>query len=138
MRQWSYGLELRRSTHFRHSKERVAVECRSLTDFAKTIIRFRRRFNEELKKMAAREFPCVIVEESMRDVLAKPPRMSRASTSRLAPLLRCLPKVRDILWIAIRHPNPVTLWCPFDFVANVRPQIGKPHMPFQQMIWLSQ
>ncbi len=50
-------------------EERVAVERKSLADFVQTVIRSRRRFHEELKKLAAREFACVVVEGSMRDVL---------------------------------------------------------------------
>lgn len=51
------------------SEERVAVERKSLVDFAQTVIRARRRFHEELKKLAACEFACVVVEGSMRDVM---------------------------------------------------------------------
>ncbi len=51
------------------SEGRVAVERKSLTDFAQTVIRARRRFHEELKKLAACEFGCVVVEGSMRDLL---------------------------------------------------------------------
>jgi DNA excision repair protein ERCC-4 len=51
------------------SEERVAVERKSLADFAQTVIRARRRFHEELKKLAACEFGCVVVEGSMRDVI---------------------------------------------------------------------
>lgn len=50
-------------------ENRVAVERKSLQDFAQTVIRSRRRFHEELKKLAACEFACVAVEGSMRDVL---------------------------------------------------------------------
>lgn len=51
------------------SEERVAVERKSLTDFAQTVIRARRRFHEELRKLAAYRFSCVVVEGSLRDVL---------------------------------------------------------------------
>ena len=51
------------------SEERVAVERKSLADFAQTVIRARRRFHEELKKLATCEFACVVVEGSMRDVI---------------------------------------------------------------------
>ena len=51
------------------SEERVAVERKSLADFAQTVIRARRRFHEELRKLAACEFACIVVEGSMRDVI---------------------------------------------------------------------
>ena len=51
------------------SEERVAVERKSLVDFAQTVIRARRRFHEELRKLAACEFACIVVEGSMRDVI---------------------------------------------------------------------
>ena len=51
------------------SEERVAVERKSLADFAQTVIRARRRFHEELRKLAGHEFACIVVEGSMRDVL---------------------------------------------------------------------
>ena len=38
----------------------------SLVDFAQTVIRTRHRFHEELKKLAACEFACIIVEGLMR------------------------------------------------------------------------
>jgi len=51
------------------SETRVAVERKSLADFAQTVIRQRKRFHAELRKLAECEFACVVVEGSLRDVL---------------------------------------------------------------------
>lgn len=51
------------------SEERVAVERKSLPDFVQTVIHTRRRFHAELRKLAEREFACVVVEGSLRGVL---------------------------------------------------------------------
>ena len=51
------------------SEERVAVERKSLADFVQTVIRARRRFHAELRKLAECEHACVVVEGSLRDVL---------------------------------------------------------------------
>jgi len=51
------------------SETRVAVERKSLVDFAQTVIRARRRFREELRKLAACEHACIVVEGSRREVL---------------------------------------------------------------------
>jgi ERCC4-type nuclease len=50
-------------------EDRVAVERKSLADFVSTVIRARRRFHEELRKLGGCEFACIVVEGSMRVVL---------------------------------------------------------------------
>ena len=50
--------------------DRVAVERKSLDDFASTVIHGRARFSLELKKLRAMEAACVVVEGSLADVLA--------------------------------------------------------------------
>jgi DNA excision repair protein ERCC-4 len=47
----------------------VAVERKSLDDFVSTVIHNRRRFREELKKLASYRAACVAVEGSLLDVL---------------------------------------------------------------------
>jgi ERCC4-type nuclease len=51
------------------SETRVAVERKSMPDFVSTVIHARKRFHAELRKLADREFACVVVEAPMRDVL---------------------------------------------------------------------
>lgn len=51
------------------SETRVAVERKSMPDFVSTVIRARKRFHAELRKMAGCEFACVVVEGALRDVL---------------------------------------------------------------------
>ncbi len=51
------------------SETRVAVERKSMPDFVSTVIRARKRFHAELRKLAGCEFACVVVEGSLRDVL---------------------------------------------------------------------
>jgi len=51
------------------SETRVAVERKSLPDFSQTVIRQRKRFHAELRKLVECEFACVVVEASLRDVL---------------------------------------------------------------------
>jgi len=48
---------------------RVAVERKSVPDFISTVIRIRKRFHTELRKLAGYDFVCVVVERSLRDVL---------------------------------------------------------------------
>ena len=51
------------------SEDRVTVERKSLVDFAQTVIRARRRFHAELRKLARYEYACIVVEGSLRDVI---------------------------------------------------------------------
>ena len=48
----------------------VAVERKSLEDFDATAIHARDRFARELRRLAAYDFACVVVEGSLEDVLA--------------------------------------------------------------------
>ena len=48
----------------------VAIERKSLEDFVATAIHARERFARELRRLAAYDFACVVVEASMEDVLA--------------------------------------------------------------------
>ncbi len=48
----------------------VAVERKSLEDFVATAVHARERFARELRRLAAYDFACVVVEASMEDVLA--------------------------------------------------------------------
>jgi ERCC4-type nuclease len=48
---------------------RVAVERKSLDDFVSTVIHARRRFREELRKLAGYRAACVVVEAGVADVL---------------------------------------------------------------------
>lgn len=48
---------------------RVAVERKSLPDFVQTVTHSRTRFREELRKLAAYDHACVVVEAPLRDVL---------------------------------------------------------------------
>ena len=57
------------TTRWSAAEERVAVERKSLADFVQTVIRSRRRFHEELRKLTTHEFACVVVEGSLRDML---------------------------------------------------------------------
>ncbi len=50
-------------------EQRVAVERKSLQDFVQTVIRSRRRFQNELRRLQGYEHACVVVEGSLRDVL---------------------------------------------------------------------
>jgi len=50
-------------------EDRVAVERKSLDDFVSTVIRHRRRFQAELRKMQQMEAACVVVEAGLDDVL---------------------------------------------------------------------
>lgn len=50
-------------------EDRVAVERKSLEDFVSTVIRSRKRFREELRKLSGYESACVVVEANLRDVL---------------------------------------------------------------------
>jgi ERCC4-type nuclease len=47
----------------------VAVERKSLEDLVATAIHARERFARELRRLAAYDFACVVVEASMEDVL---------------------------------------------------------------------
>ncbi len=49
----------------------VAVERKSLDDLVATVIRGRDRFHRELKRLAAYDAACVVVEGGMDDVLAR-------------------------------------------------------------------
>lgn len=48
---------------------KVAVERKSLDDFAQTVIKNRNRFHAELKKLQTYDFACVIVEADLRDIV---------------------------------------------------------------------
>ena len=48
----------------------VAIERKSLEDFVSTTIHARERFARELRRLAAYDFACVVVEASLEDVLA--------------------------------------------------------------------
>jgi len=47
----------------------VAVERKSMPDFVSTVIRARKRFHAELRKLAEYEHACIVVEGSLRDLL---------------------------------------------------------------------
>lgn len=47
----------------------IAIERKSLDDFANTLIRGRERFRNELLKLKECEFACVVVEASLTDML---------------------------------------------------------------------
>ena len=49
----------------------VAVERKTLDDFVSTVIHSRRRFREELRKLAGYRAACVVVEAGIGDVLLK-------------------------------------------------------------------
>lgn len=49
----------------------VAVERKTLDDFVSTVIHSRRRFREELRKLAGYRAACVVVEAGISDVLLK-------------------------------------------------------------------
>ncbi len=51
------------------SETRVAVERKSMRDFVSTVIRARKRFHAELRKLAEYEHACIVVEGSLRDLL---------------------------------------------------------------------
>lgn len=48
----------------------VAVERKTLDDFVATAIHARERFARELRRLAAYDFACVVVEAEMEDVLS--------------------------------------------------------------------
>jgi DNA excision repair protein ERCC-4 len=50
-------------------EQRVAVERKSLDDFVSTVIHARRRFREELRRLAEYRAACVVVEGGVADVL---------------------------------------------------------------------
>jgi len=50
-------------------EQRVAVERKSLDDFVSTVIHARRRFRDELRKLAGYRAACVVVEGGVADVL---------------------------------------------------------------------
>ena len=50
-------------------ESQIAVERKSLDDFVSTVIHARRRFREELRKLAGFRAACVVVEASVADVL---------------------------------------------------------------------
>lgn len=49
--------------------DRVSIERKSLNDFVNTIIHLRPRFYRELDKLRAYEFPFIVVEADVKDVL---------------------------------------------------------------------
>ena len=49
----------------------VAVERKTLDDFVSTVIHGRRRFREELRKLAAYRAACVVVEAGLADILQR-------------------------------------------------------------------
>lgn len=50
-------------------EERVAVERKTLDDFAQSLIRSRDRFLAEMRRLESFEAACVVVEGSLRDLL---------------------------------------------------------------------
>lgn len=50
---------------------RVAVERKTLDDFVSTVIHARRRFRDELQKLAEYRAACVVVEAGVADVLLR-------------------------------------------------------------------
>ncbi len=53
------------------SEDRVAVERKSLDDYVNTVIRSRKRFAAELKRLREMEYACVVVEADLADVFAR-------------------------------------------------------------------
>jgi DNA excision repair protein ERCC-4 len=51
-------------------EDRVAVERKSLDDFVSTVIRSRKRFAAELRRLQELEFACVVVEGNLSDIFA--------------------------------------------------------------------
>jgi DNA excision repair protein ERCC-4 len=49
----------------------VAVERKTLDDFVSTVIHSRRRFREELRKLASYRTACVVVEAGLADILQR-------------------------------------------------------------------
>ncbi len=47
----------------------VAVERKTLDDFVSTVIRHRRRFHRELRRLVSYSAACVVVEAGFRDIL---------------------------------------------------------------------
>lgn len=62
-------------------EDRVAVERKGLDDFASTVIRSRRRFAAELRRLQNMEFACVVVEGNLSDTFARRYRCGASSTS---------------------------------------------------------
>ncbi len=52
-------------------EDRVAVERKTLEDLVSTIIRSRKRFRAELKRLAGYSFACIVVEANLGDILAR-------------------------------------------------------------------
>lgn len=50
-------------------EERVAVERKTLDDFAQSLIRARERFLAEMRRLESFEAACVVVEGNLRDLL---------------------------------------------------------------------
>ena len=50
-------------------EDRISVERKSMADFVGTMIRGRKRFHKELKKLAGYEAACVVVECNFRDLI---------------------------------------------------------------------
>ena len=48
---------------------RLAVERKTLEDFVSTVIRSRKRFFKELRRLSAYEGACVVVEADLRDIM---------------------------------------------------------------------
>lgn len=51
-------------------ESKVAVERKSLADFVSTVLRGRRRFSKELRKLAQMDAACVVVEADLIDVIS--------------------------------------------------------------------
>lgn len=51
------------------AEDRVVVERKSMEDFIGTVIRGRRRFHAELRKLITYDRACIVVEGSLRDLL---------------------------------------------------------------------
>jgi len=50
-------------------EDSVAVERKTLEDFVSTVIRSRKRFTKELRRLSKYDAACVVVEADLRDVL---------------------------------------------------------------------
>lgn len=51
-------------------EDSVAVERKTLEDFVSTVIRSRRRFFKELRRLSAYDAACVVVEADLRDIFS--------------------------------------------------------------------
>lgn len=51
-------------------ENRVAIERKSLDDWVRTVVRERSRFYRELERLRAYDYRCVIIEASVREIVA--------------------------------------------------------------------